>query len=343
MEKKTGSKFKQTEVGLIPEDWSVDKLGTITARIFVGRDPEGGKQSHSKERTVYRIVQSAPVFDGYLDEAKVGYITKEQYSELESASIEEEDVLLNQLGDGITFARSCVVPKGILPAVITRSVGAIRCEREKLDPWFLNAYLILPKTKKYVESFNSGSSRRAIDGGKMRSFIIPLPPLEEQKRIGSFYRKIQDKIELNHQMNKTLEAMSRAIFKHWFVDFEFPNEEGKPYKSAGGKFGTSKVGDIPVGWNAVPLRDVAEFIRGFSYKGSEKSLVEGEYSFVTLNSVKEGGGFKREFSFISSDRLKPRHFVRQGDIVIANTEQTRWRKWNALQPGPVDNIQGPDY
>ena len=78
-----------------------------------------------------------------------------------------------------------------------------------------------------------------------------------------------------------------------------------------------------MGWEAAPLDQVAEFTRGFSYKGSEKSIGDGEYLFVTLNSVKEGGGFKREFSFVSSGRLKERHFVQSGDIVIANTEQTK--------------------
>jgi type I restriction enzyme S subunit len=131
------------------------------------------------------------------------------------------------------------------------------------------------------------------------------------------------KMAINEQMNIILEAIANAIFKHWFVDFEFPNEEAKPYKSSGGRFSDSILGKIPTGWEMTSLDQVAELTMGFSYKGSEKSKGGGEYLFVTLNSVKEGGGFKREFSFISSDRLKERHFVQSGDIVIANTEQTK--------------------
>ncbi len=215
---KQQTKFKQTEIGKIPEDWEITKLGSSVKKIFCGRDPKGGKQSHSNKLTAFRIIQSAPVFDGYLDKSKVGYISKEQYLELKSAELEEEDVLLNQLGDGITFARSCIVPKDMLPAVITRSVGCIRCNKERLSPWFLNAYLILPQTKNYIGSFNSGSSRRAIDGGKMKSFIIPLPKIKEQQEIGKFYKIIQDKIELNNQMNRTLENIGQAFFKKWFID-----------------------------------------------------------------------------------------------------------------------------
>ena len=127
--------FKQTEIGKVPQDWSVEKLESCVDTIFVGRDPTGGKQSHSKEETEYRIIQSAPVFDGYLDRNKVGYISKKMYNKLKSAALKENDVLLNQLGDGITFARSCVVPSDLLPT-ITRSVGCIRCNKNRLEPWF---------------------------------------------------------------------------------------------------------------------------------------------------------------------------------------------------------------
>jgi len=131
---KQKSKFKGTEIGMIPEDWSVEKLGDNVDKIFCGRDPSGGKQSHSTEKTEYVIIQGAPVFDGFLDREKIGYITKETYNDFKSASLIEEDVLLNQLGDGITFARSCVVPNDVLPAIITRSVGCIRCNKKKLIP-----------------------------------------------------------------------------------------------------------------------------------------------------------------------------------------------------------------
>ncbi len=77
----------------------------------------------------------------FLKEIKWDIFLKKSMAIIKSASLKENDVLLNQLGDGITFARSCVVPADVLPAVITRSVGCIRCEFTKLDPWFLNAFL----------------------------------------------------------------------------------------------------------------------------------------------------------------------------------------------------------
>ena len=89
------------------------------------------------------------------------------------------------------------------------------------------------------------------------------------------------------------------------------------------KFKQTEIGKIPEDWEVEALNQVADFTRGFSYSGSEKSKISGEYVFVTLNSVKEGGGFKKEFSYLTSNRLKERYFVIEKDIVIANTEQTK--------------------
>ncbi|WP_298898214.1 restriction endonuclease subunit S [uncultured Psychroserpens sp.] len=264
---------------VIPSDWKIETLDKLTETIFVGTDPVGGKESHSLIKTDYRIIQSSPIFDGFLDVSKVGYIDEEIYNSLISVSLKDSDVLLNQLGNGVTFARSCIVPRKMLPAIITRSVGCIRCNSEKLDPWFLNAFLILPSTKKYIESFDSGSSRRAIDGSKMRQFLIPHPKkIDVQKSIGKFYKTILDKIEVNNKINGELEAMAKLIYDYWFVQFDFPfdfaqvkpSANGKPYKSSGGKmiFNEELKREIPNGWDVKELKSIAECIMGQSPKGS---------------------------------------------------------------------------
>ena len=159
----------------------------------------------------------------------------------------------------------------------------------------------------------------------VRNHQVTLPPKTEQEGISKILSVIDTKIELNQRMNCALEAVGAALFRRWFVDFEFPNQEGKPYKTTGGKMQYNKdLGkDVPAEWEVTTLEKVAEFTRGFSYSGAEKSSTNGDLVFMTLNSIYEGGGFKREFSYLTSDRLKERHLVREGDIIIANTEQTK--------------------
>src|SRR5690625_193237 len=79
---------------------------------------------------------------------------------------------------------------------------------------------------------------------------------------------ITSKIDHNNHINQTLEEMAQAIFKHWFLDFEFPNENGEPYKSSDGKFVESELGMIPEGWKVVSLSDIGTLLMGLSPKSS---------------------------------------------------------------------------
>ena len=149
---KTKIIFKNTEIGKFPSDWRIQPLSNLIKKVFTGRDPKGGKLTESKVTTGIKIIKSANVYDGFLDFRKAGEISHDVAKTITSAEIFENDVLLNQLGDGVTFARSCIVSKDALPAYVTRSVGVIRVDSEKMIPGFLNAYLVLPQTKLYIES-----------------------------------------------------------------------------------------------------------------------------------------------------------------------------------------------
>lgn len=90
----------------------------------------------------------------------------------------------------------------------------------------------------------------------LKRIKIKLPPLEEQKKIASILSSLDDKIELNNRMNKILEETAQTIFKEWFINFNFPNEEGKPYKKSGGKMIESELGEIPEGWKIGVINDL---------------------------------------------------------------------------------------
>ena len=97
--------------------------------------------------------------------------------------------------------------------------------------------------------------------GDLKNIIVKLPELKEQKAIAHILSTLDDKIEVNNQINKTLENMALAIFKQWFVDFEFPNEDGEPYKSSGGEMVESDLGMIPKGWEVKELGEIIDIIK----------------------------------------------------------------------------------
>lgn len=109
-----------------------------------------------------------------------------------------------------------------------------------------------------------------------------LPPIQEQKAIAHILSTLDDKIEVNNQINKTLENMAQAIFKQWFVDFEFPNEDGEPYKSSGGEMVESELGMIPKGWKVGTLNDIGEIIGGGTpSKSKEHYFAENGIPWIT--------------------------------------------------------------
>ena len=109
---------------------------------------------------------------------------------------------------------------------------------------------------------SQGTSTKFLTAVILNNFEISLPSLEEQRRIAGILGAIDDKIENNRRINTNLELQAQALYKQWFVDFNFPNEDGKPYKSSGGKMVDSELGLIPEGWSVGKLEDVGTIVGG---------------------------------------------------------------------------------
>jgi len=155
---------------------------------------------------------------------------------------------------------------------------------------------------------------------------ISLPPLREQQAIAKILSDLDEKIELNNKMNKTLEEIAQAIFKRWFIDFEFPNENGDPYKSSGGEMVESELGMIPKGWGVQKLEDLISLDKGLSYKGKFLAQEGDGNVLINLGCIKPGGGFLSNGIKYYNGKFNKKHIVESGDIVIANTDITQKRE-----------------
>ena len=109
-----------------------------------------------------------------------------------------------------------------------------------------------------IKSMIGSSGRQRVQQRVLKDINLSLPPLSEQKAIAATLSCLDDMIELNNRTNQVLEEMAQAIFKRWFVDFEFPNEDGEPYKSSGGEMVDSQLGEIPRGWRIGRFNDLIE-------------------------------------------------------------------------------------
>ena len=142
---------------------------------------------------------------------------------------------------------------------------------DNTDALFL--YYLLTFNKKNIEAMGSGTTFKEVSGATMKNIEVLLPELDEQKRIAGILGSLDDKIELNNKINANLEEQAQALFKRWFVDFEFPDQNGNPYKSSGGELIDSELGQIPLGWTVGTLSDIVTVKYGKDHKKLEDGSI----------------------------------------------------------------------
>ena len=163
------------------------------------------------------------------------------------------------------------------------------------------------------------------DKEHIMNYEFKLPSLKEQKRIADILTALDDKIELNNQMNQTLEEIENLLYKRWFVDFEFPDDKCNPYKSSGGEMVDSELGMIPKGWEVKELGDICETIAS----GSTPSKIDVDNALDTSNEligfikVKDIINSEIQFSkiefiplLISEEKMR-RSILKENDILLS--------------------------
>ncbi|EGU66447.1 type I restriction modification DNA specificity domain protein [Streptococcus cristatus ATCC 51100] len=147
---------------------------------------------------------------------------------------------------------------------------------------------------------------------------------EKQKRIAKSILIIDQKIQINNQINQELEAMAKTLYDYWFVQFDFPDQNGKPYKSSGGKmvYNPELKREIPEGWGVEKLKDKLSVSRGISYK-TENIKDNIGTPMINLASIDINRNYKSTgLKYFNGEYLKEK-IVSGGDLLIACTDLTR--------------------
>lgn len=185
---------------------------------------------------------------------------------------------------------------------------------------YLYYYLLSSVGKEKIDQITIGSTQKAITIQGLKSIKILMPSKNEQVLVTKILSSIDDKIKLNNKINNNLEELAQTLYKHWFVDFEFPNEEGLPYKSSGGKMVESELGLIPEGWSVIKLNDIIDYSNGYAFKSKDYEET-GKYKVITIRNVKDG---KFDLSNVSKvhkipERIREDQILIIGDILMSLT------------------------
>ena len=238
----------------------------------------GNMAKQYKEMGV-KFLRSLNIKPFHIVEDDLKYISEEFSESLSKSILHENDLIIVRTGMSGTC---CVVPKEYENCNCA-DVVIVRPNLKKVNPHYLAAYINV-WGKKQVENNKVGAIQKHFNVKSAEEMLIDLPDLEQQYKVAKVLTDLNGKIFINEKINDYLYQMAKTIYDYWFVQFDFPDKNGKPYKSSGG---TLKNG-LPIGWNYVPIKNICNILSGFSFQ-SDDYVQNGKYKLLTIKNVQDTG------------------------------------------------------
>jgi len=303
-------RFNQTEIDMIPEDWGEKFLGDCIELVY-------GEGLPKRKR----INGNIPV---YGSNGIIGFHDK--------FLVEGPGIIVGRKGSvgEVAFSKNNYWP-----------IDTTYYVRMKGDNDILFWYYFLRTLN--LSQMNTHSAVPGLNRDLVYEIVRSIPPFLEQRAIAKIFSDLDEKIEFNRQMNRTLESIAQAIFKHWFIDFEFPDEEGKPYRSSGSEMVDSELGEIPKAWKVNKIKDVVADRKYAIVDGpfgtqlhSDEYVSEGVPVIRITNLTYEGRFISKGLVFITEDKFNSlkRSAVYPGDILLAKTGATIGKL--SMMPGYIE-------
>ena len=250
--------------------------------------------SSSKEQAGHGspFISFSTVFNNYFLPEELPDLMDTSLKEQEIFSVKKDDVFITRTSETVdALAMSCVAVKDYPKATFSGFVKRLRPKTTGIVYSKYIAFFLRSKYFRKVLDCNTIMTLRASFNEDMFSFLyLYLPDYEEQVRIGDLLYKMEMKIRTNNKINDNLEQQAKLLYDYWFTQFDFPDENGEPYRSSGGKmvWNEQLKRTIPDGWTTNPLSDIFTFKSGYSFS-SDLYEVSGKYELLTIKNVQNNG------------------------------------------------------
>jgi type I restriction enzyme S subunit len=299
----------------VPNGWNVAAIENLCSRVTSGATPLRSNAEYYDAGTIPWI-RTQELKDGIIRES-AQKITPAALKETSAKLFPVDTVLMAMYGDGKT-----ITSLGILgiEAATNQACCAMITDPTRCLPRFL--FYNLRHHRDDIIHIATGGAQRNLSGAIIRRFAISVPPLDEQAVITGILGTLDDKIEQNRKMNETLEAMARALFKSWFVDFDpvrakaEGRDPGLPVHIVAlfpDSFEDSEIGEIPTGWSVLGLDDTARFLNGLAM---QKFPPKGDRFLPVIKISQLRAGDMTGADKASAD-LAPEYVVEDGDVLFS--------------------------
>lgn len=279
----------------------------INAKEYCSNIFDGTHDTPQPIEQGYKLLTSKNISQGILDKTTSYYISEEDYNSINLRSkVSQWDILFSMIG---TVGNTCLILESDIDYAI-KNIGVFSTNNEYKAKWlyiYLNSYI----AKRYINKFLSGAVQKYITLDMLRNFPILIPYYDERYFV-DLYWKITNKIQLNNSINDELEKMAKTLYNYWFVQFDFPDENGSPYKSSGGKMVWSEElqREIPYGWEVKNIDNILSNRQVKSITPDTNTL----YKYYSLPSVAKSKSYELEYG---KNILSSKYIV-DNDCVLIN-------------------------
>ncbi|MCE8584008.1 restriction endonuclease subunit S [Bacteroides fragilis] len=239
--------------------------------------------------------------------------------------MEEGDIItpLTEQAIGLLGTTAIIPESG--KYIQSQDVAKIICKEDLLDKDFTFYLISSALVKQQLSAGAQQTKIRHTSPDKIKNCAVWIPELSEQKRIGKLLRSIDRKIALNRAINQNLEAMANLLYDYWFVQFDFPNEEGKPYKSSGGEmvWNEKLKREIPADWEVLPLFDAVSVQYGFPFATEQFTEKETNVPVVRIRDILEG-----TTSAYSLEKADEKYHLNKNDVLVGMDGNFHMNFWH---------------
>lgn len=267
--------YKKTDAGVIPNEWDFCNLGDKAEKVGSGITPTGGERVYKQEG--HPFVRSQNVGWGMLLMEDISYIDDMTHESFDSTEIKTDDVFLNITGASI--GRSAVADSRVEGGNVNQHVCIIRTNQKELQPRFLNHFLLSRAGQQQIAGFQAGGNRQGLNFGQIRSFLLPFPPLPEQRAIATALSDVDALIDgLDKLITKKRDLKQAAMQQLLTGKTRLPGFNITPFMK-------TEIGLIPKDWNVKKLGNCCKIFRG----GSPRPIQDYITSSVNgINWIKIG-------------------------------------------------------
>ena len=252
------------------------KLGNVLTISSTSITPQAGRTYH---------LYSLPSFD----DGKVPEITKGENIQSNKYVVSNRCILFNKLN--VRFKRIWRIENNAPNKLCSTEFLPLIIDESIIDYQYCYYLLASDDLTNYLCGINSNTSgsHKRINPDILLDLEVTLPVLDEQKHIGSILANLDRKIALNRSINHNLEAMAKQLYDYWFVQFDFPDENGKPYKSSGGKmvWNEKLKREVPELWEAKLVDDIAEVFNGATPSTTDEQNYGGNIVWITPKDLSD--------------------------------------------------------